>query len=103
MQKWIDKAVDIIVEQYGPDQIILFGSQSKNLENTKSDIDLLIIKVTNTPKYYRGVEVAQLLKKFPIKFDLLFYTPSEVAEGRKKPYSFLYSILKSSKIIYKKN
>jgi len=92
----------MIVEHYDPEQIILFGSQSKNRGNIQSDIDLLIIKATNIPRRYRGVEVAQLLKKYPVKFDLLFYTPGEIAEAREKPYSFLYSIFKSSEILYKK-
>lgn len=102
MRNWADKAAATIVELYGPDKIMLFGSHAKNCDGPESDIDLLIIKDTDIPRIYRGLEVVSALKRYPIKFDLLFYTNPEVAAALAKKYSFLYSILKSGTILYQR-
>ena len=102
MRKWVDKVVDIIKMYYDPDKIILFGSVAKNMTDRSSDIDLLIIKQTVVPQRFRGVEVVEHLEKFPVKFDLLFYTPRELEDAQRHPYSFISSILKKSEILYEK-
>ena len=102
MRKWAEKAVEIIIDLYDPDKIILFGSYAKNAHTLQSDIDLLIIKDTDIPKIYRGIEVLSALTRYPIKFDLLFYTNKELAEGLMQEYSFIRSIIRSGNILYQK-
>lgn len=102
MRYLIDKAVKVIVELYDPDEILLFGSYAKEKATLDSDIDLLIIKETSLPRHNRGWEVVEFLKRYPQKFDLLFYTPLEVLEAKQKPYSFIQSILISGTFVYKK-
>jgi predicted nucleotidyltransferase len=102
MQLWIDKAVPIIVEYYAPDQIILFGSCAKGEQTLCSDVDLLIVKDTDLPRAYRGLEVVSYLKRYPIKFDLLFYTPGELDCRMSTRDSFIESILGTGIILYQK-
>jgi len=103
MNSYIVKATEIIKEDYLPDRIILFGSYAKGLEKNRSDIDLLIIKPSILKRQHRGSEIKEILNKFTIKFDLLFYTPEEFESELNKPYSFLNSICKSWKNLYKKS
>ena len=102
MRKWVDKAAEIIVDLYDPDTIILFGSYVKGTDNVTSDIDLLIVKDTDIPRYYRGIEVLEALSRYPIRFDLLFYTNDEVKAGLAREFSFIHSIVGKGKYIYEK-
>lgn len=102
MHNWIDKVVKIIVDYYDPDQIILFGSYAKNKQTLQSDIDLLIVKETTLPRFYRGGEISNYLHRYPVKFDLLFYTPGELEQKMALKYSFIDSILKNGILLYKK-
>ncbi|MCB0837879.1 MAG: nucleotidyltransferase domain-containing protein [Bacteroidetes bacterium] len=102
MESWVAKIVEIIVRNYDPDEICLFGSMSKNQSNMESDIDLLIIKDTDIPRRFRGSSFKEQLSRFPIKIDLLFYTHAELESAKKKKYSFIDAISRKTKIVYKK-
>ena len=102
MKKWIDKAAWIIVDRYDPDEIILFGSYIQARQTLHSDIDLLIIKDTDLPRHLRGVEVAGCLAKYPVKFDLLYYTPAEFKQAKAFEYSFMNSIIETGICLYSK-
>lgn len=103
MQRWIDKAVRVIVELYAPEQIILFGSCAMGNPTLHSDVDLLIIKQSHLPRLYRGLEVIEHLQRYPIKFDLLFYTPDEVQAGLAVEHSFMNTVHRSGVVIYQQN
>jgi predicted nucleotidyltransferase len=100
MKRWIDRAVQIIVEYYAPDRIILFGSYAQGTQTPRSDIDLLIIKETHLPPAYRGREVTEALTRYPVKFDLLFYTSDEVQARLAEEHSFMDTVFKTGKILY---
>lgn len=102
MNPWVEKAVQIIVDLYAPERILLFGSQAKGTVHAASDVDLIVIKKTDVPKRFRGAEVMERLGRYPMKFDLLFYTPKELEEARSKPHSFIHSLQKSAVKVYEK-
>jgi predicted nucleotidyltransferase len=99
--RWVDKAVHLIVDHYAPDLILLFGSYAKGQETLHSDIDLLIVKNSELPRSERGSELSTYLTRYPIKFDLLFYTPSELQAAIHSPTSFMSSILATSVVLYR--
>ena len=103
MRKWANKAARIIVEHYDPDTILLFGSYAKEQQTERSDIDLLIVKDTDLPRSCRGIELQDYLSQYPVKFDLLFYTHSELAQAQKVPHSFAQSIQSTGTLLYVKN
>lgn len=80
--------------------IYLFGSQAKERSHARSDIDLLIVGPSRLPRARRGREVAAALAVFPRRFDLLFYTPRELAEEYADPYSFIASVMASARPLY---
>ncbi len=96
----ITEIKNIIAQKYEPDKIILFGSYATGDYNEDSDIDLLIIKDTNIPRYKRGQNVRKFLYGAMIPIDLVVYTNSEIEESRNKKYTFIYEVLKTGKVIY---
>jgi uncharacterized protein len=97
--RWI---VERIVALCDPDRVYLFGSYAKGTAHEGSDLDLLIIAPSALPFLHRGKVVRAVLRAFPSRFDLLFFTPLEVEEELKDPYSFISSITASGRLVYRK-
>jgi predicted nucleotidyltransferase len=83
-----------------PTFIYLFGSQACGQAHVHSDIDLLIVEPTTLPRQHRGRAVTAALRGFPASFDLLFYTPDELAEELDDPMSFASKAVASSRVLY---
>ena len=89
-----------IANKFNPEKIILFGSYAKGTQNKDSDIDLLIIQDTDLPSYRRGIEIRMSLIGIKMPIDILVYTRIEFEKEKQDKYSFLYSAIKTSKILY---
>jgi predicted nucleotidyltransferase len=87
---------------YNPDQIYLFGSYAKGAAHEESDLDLLIVAPSALPRLHRGKVLRAMLRTFPYHFDLLFFTPQELEEELKDPYSFISCITASGRLVYRK-
>ena len=97
----IDKIVKNIVRNYKPEKIILFGSRAYGSPKKESDIDLLVIKNTNLPRYKRAREIRKHLWGITnTPKDILVYTPWEVDEWKNVKESFITSIIKKGKTVY---
>lgn len=95
----------IVVDNYHPDKIILFGSAlnpSKWNEN-KSDIDIAIIKNTETAFYKRPSEVRNFFwgKQKQAPLDIVVYTQDEFDALQKKSF-FVKDIKDTGQIIYER-
>lgn len=98
----IGEIVRRIAENYNPEKIILFGSYANGKITEDSDLDIIVIKNTNLPKHKRGIEIRKLFYGLPIPMDFKIYTDLEFDKERNNPYSFLYSALNGSKILYER-
>ncbi len=49
----IQSVVEVLVDHFEPDKIVLFGSYADGTATEQSDIDLLVIKDTDLPKSRR--------------------------------------------------
>jgi len=92
----------IIVSQYEPDKIILFGSYARGDATENSDLDLFIVKNTDKPRYQRGMEIRKLLYGSMIPIDIVVFTPYEIESSKDIKYSFVNEVIKSGKILYEK-
>ena len=90
----------VLIEQFRPEQVILFGSYACGQPNQHSDVDLLIVKdLKQSPVR----EAAQILKAWrPIRwsgdsipFELLIETPAHHEERAKKQGSFYAEVVRS--------
>jgi predicted nucleotidyltransferase len=101
-QSKIDDIVNKIAQNYDPEKILLFGSYANGQANEDSDLDFIIIKNTDKPRYKRGREVRKLLIGSMVPIDLKVYTPSEFESEQKSKYSFLSSVIEGTKLLYER-
>jgi uncharacterized protein len=98
--------IELILERIlafsAPTVIYLFGSQANGEAHGTSDIDLLIVGPTTVPRRHRGKALQAALRSFPADFDLLFYTPEELAEELADPLSFASTVTANGRILYDK-
>jgi predicted nucleotidyltransferase len=88
-----------IVAQDDPERIYLFGSYAKGTAHAGSDVDLLIVEASPLPRLQRGKAVRAALGSFPCHFDLLFFTPRELADEMRNSYSFLSSVMAGVRLV----
>ena len=76
----IDTLIRIILEEYHPDSIILFGSQARGDASAASDIDILVVsdREKDVPRTHRGRDLRLKLAKTQRPYDLLIYTKAEL-------------------------
>jgi hypothetical protein len=72
----------ILVDQFHPEQVILFGSHAYGQPNGNSDVDLLIVKPIQEGRVKDKVAIRRawwplLLGSAPLSFDILLATPEE--------------------------
>ncbi len=96
--KWI---VQRILATHTAESIYLFGSYAKGTAHAGSDIDLLIVGRSSTPRPHRGRNTIGVLRSFPADFDLLFYTPEELEDELRDPNSFASQIMVSARSLYR--
>ena len=99
----LEKILNVLVQEYNPLKIILFGSMAGGEIHEWSDIDLVIVK--DTPKRFlaRLKEVA-LLCRAPVGIDYLVYTPQEfdrLASDKDNPF-FQREILEKGQVLYER-
>jgi len=98
----ISNLINTIALNIKPDKIYLFGSYANGNANEDSDIDLLVVKETNEPKYKRSIEIQRLLigSKFPV--DIIVYTNDEFENEKSKKYSFVNSAIQGARLMYER-
>ena len=98
----INDIVSRIAAKFNPDRIILFGSYATGNPNKDSDIDLLVIKDTDLPRHRRSFDIQKSLIGSMIPMDILVYTQKEFDKEKQEKYSFINSVLKTSKTLYER-
>ena len=96
----LEGIVECIVARENPERIYLFGSYAKNTAHSSSDIDLLIIQPSRLPRRHRGRAAGAMLSTFPKRFHLVFYTPQELAEELRDPFSFVSKVIPTAKLVF---
>ncbi len=96
----LKRIVKILIENYQPEKIILFGSLANGQVGEWSDIDLVIIKNTRQRFMERLREVIKLTMP-EVGVDFLVYTPTEVEQAVREGRLFLkQEILGRGRVIY---
>jgi predicted nucleotidyltransferase len=98
----IDNLIRRIASRIQPKKIIIFGSYAKGRATIKSDLDILVIKETDLPMARRADDVRSLLSSTLIPIDVLVYTPEEVENYAREPFSFIKSVIQTGKTVFEK-
>lgn len=101
-EKLITDIVEKITSEYKPRRIILFGSYAYGSPTEGSDVDILIIKDTDSPPQDRWIEVRRILRPLNriVPISPLIYTPKEIEERRKIKDFFIEDIMEKGKVLY---
>ncbi len=94
------RILPIIIENYQPDKIILFGSLATGEVHEWSDIDLVIIKETELNYFDRLFEFKKLLRS-KLATDVFIYRPQEFTPRVEENHYFMVDeILGRGKVTY---
>ncbi|CAM4076684.1 nucleotidyltransferase domain-containing protein [Zobellia nedashkovskayae] len=99
----LKKIINYSVEVTAPEKIILFGSMASGKQNVHSDIDLLLITNAIHEKINVAKQISDFISELALKSDILIHSEVEIEKASLTPFSFLNSIVKKGKVIYKKH
>jgi predicted nucleotidyltransferase len=101
-QDVLAKIVEILVREYQPEKIVLFGSYAYGTPDEESDIDLLIVKKTAKSFFQRLFEVQQLVSEIRrgYAFDPIVFSPAEIENRLEIGDHFIEEILEKGIVIY---
>ncbi len=96
------RIVNIIIREYSPEKIILFGSMANGNICEWSDIDLVIIKKTEE-RFIKRLHEIRLMTNPEEGVDFIVYTPQEVKDMEKENRRFLIKeILEKGDVLYER-
>ncbi|PKB72802.1 MAG: hypothetical protein BZY75_05230 [SAR202 cluster bacterium Io17-Chloro-G7] len=84
---------------YEPEKIILFGSVARGDDDEYSDVDLIIVKETETRFIQRQVDATNLVPR-DISVDIFVYTPKEFQKMIEDNSPFIERVLADGIILY---
>lgn len=100
LEQELKRITEIIVREYKPQRMILFGSLAQGTTHEWSDIDLVIVKDTSKRFLERMREIF-LLTHPKVSLNVVVYTPGEVADMEKqKHYFWRDEIINKGKVLY---
>ncbi len=100
MLKTLHDVTNRIVERYGPEKIILYGSYGTKRSRDDSDIDLLIVKDTDKRFIERVSEVEKILSDRDLPLDIRVYTSREVRYLYSIGSPFIEEIIATGRLLY---
>ena len=77
LQEELSRIMEVLIREYQPEKLILFGSAAQGEIHPWSDLDLVVIKKTEKPLLERIEEVLRLVRP-KVGLDVLVYTPDEL-------------------------
>lgn len=96
----LNRIVEVVIKEYSPLKIILFGSLANTYINEHSDINLAIIKDTGE-RFIERIHKVHLLTKPNVAVNFIVYTPQEIKYmEEEKHYFYTSEIAKKGKILY---
>src|SRR6187399_1705450 len=79
VKEQIDRMVKRIVKRFGPEKIILFGSQARGDAGPDSDVDLLVVMDFEGSSLDKAVEIGVSLGNLQVPTDIILSRPEDFA------------------------
>lgn len=96
----LKRTVDVIVECFQPERIILFGSYAEGRVNRHSDVDLLVVMSARNEISQASRIRMKLNCQFPL--DLIVRTPEKLQKRLELGDSFLKDVIEHGVVMYAK-
>ena len=99
----IEAITDKLIGAFGPEKVILFGSQARETSDERSDIDLLVVCSFDGKRRHLMVEMDRALDDIDYAFDILILTPEEFSRDRAIPGTIGRYADLEGRILYERN
>ena len=99
-QEQINEVSMRIVRDFKPQKIILFGSYANGTPTEESDLDLLVIKDSDSPSRLQNRKIRKILSGLKIPVDVIVKTPEEFRTYKDIIGTIIYPANKFGKVIY---
>lgn len=96
----VDKFVDLIVSEFSPKMIIVFGSVADHQANEYSDIDVLVVMDAKGNRIERRIPLIMALGRLQFDTDAIVATPEEFERKKNDENSFIYQIVNTGYVAY---
>lgn len=102
----IGEMVKAIVDEVGPEKVVLFGSRGRRAATERSDVDLLVIQAEpfgpGRSRHAALVRLYDALSAFVVPTDVLVYSLADVEYWRDSLNHVLARALREGKIVYER-
>lgn len=99
-QKQIRQMVGRIVQQFRPQQVILFGSYAVGKAGPDSDVDLLVVMPISGSKRQKRLELRMALHDVGVSKDIIVVTPDEFDRRKNIVGTIEYPAARQGKVLY---
>ena len=103
----LQEMTEAIVEEVGPEQIVLFGSRASGGAAAGSDVDLIVVesKPFNAQRSRRAetARIRRALGRFRVPTDILVYSAQEVSKWRDSLNHILGRGLREGRLLYERS
>src|SRR5579862_8062387 len=99
-QPLIRRIVKRIVQEFDPEQVILFGSQARGEAGPDSDMDLLVVMEVKGSRFDKGLEIHLALREFVVPMDILVTTPDDFAWRKEVVGTIEWPAFREGKVLY---
>ncbi len=89
-----------IAETFHPQKIVLFGSHAVGNATDESDIDLMVVMVSDLPPHKRNIALKRLFPRRLFSLDAFVYTPKEFLKYKDIPGTLAYAASHKGKLLY---
>lgn len=96
----VEETIDLIVSEFHPERIILFGSVARGSATDTSDLDILVVMDSDLKPTRRAREIYTATSDIDLAMDIIVLTPEEFEENRDDPYSFASEIVRTGVVAY---
>ena len=99
----VQATIEIIVREFNPEKIIIFGSVAKGTADEHSDLNILVVLDTDESHYRRPSRIYKAVSRVRIPKDIFVLTPEEFQRGKEKRLSFMHEIVRTGKVVHQGN
>lgn len=89
-----------IVQQFRPQQVILFGSYAVGKAGPDSDVDLLVVMPISGSKRQKRLELRMALHDVGVSKDIIVVTPDEFDRRKNIVGTIEYPAARQGKVLY---
>ncbi|HPO50988.1 MAG TPA: nucleotidyltransferase domain-containing protein [Spirochaetota bacterium] len=97
-----NEIINILINKFNPEKIILFGSRARGNSNENSDYDLLLLKKGIKNKIKETQEIYKNLLGLNLAVDILIETPEDYEINKLNKFTVYSNIDKEGKILYER-